>query len=311
MLIALGVFTTLLFVLLFGRGLWALLGRWSGWKEARKVPRTIRDLQAERDGLKAEKAMMASKLDASMSDMKLRLAEQMAEVSRNRNRLLDANGKMQGQADHITKLQGVIANREEKISALNSQIEENVKAIAQAWAKTAEHESDAARFSGMHKEAISAINIREDRIRNLEGEAKALREIIAAFLPGRDVAKDIPSMLGHNSAAHNSIAHNSLSLTRSLLSDVAENVTVLPEPAINNFQARFNVNNPLDTVNPQSASMGSMANDPFSAPVHVNDEPVPFPQDSVTVGPLEKGISNVLSLAERVRGLKNDLKKQS
>jgi hypothetical protein len=296
--------------LLFGRGLWALLGRWSGWKEARKVPRTIRDLQAERDGLKAEKAMMASKLDASMSDMKLRLAEQMAEVSRNRNRLLDANGKMQMQADEIGKLRGVIAIREEKISALNSQIEDNVKAIAQAWAKTADHESDAARFSGMHKEAITAIDIREDRIRNLEGEAKALREIIAAFLPGReigkDIGKDMPAMIGHNS-----MAHNALTLKRSLLSDVAENVTVLPEPAINSFQARFNVNNPLNTVDPQLASLDHMANDPFSAPLHVNDEPVQFPRDSEVVGPLEKGISNVLSLAERVRGLKNDLKKQS
>ena len=88
MLIALGVFATLFLVLLFGRGLWALLGRWSGWKDARKVPSTIRNLQAERDGLKAEKAMMASKLDSTLADMKLRLAEQMAEVSRNRNRLL-------------------------------------------------------------------------------------------------------------------------------------------------------------------------------------------------------------------------------
>lgn len=294
MLIALGVFATLFLVLLFGRGLWALLGRWSGWKEARKVPRTIRDLQAERDGLKAEKAMMASKLDSTLTDMKFRLAEQMAEVSRNRNRLLDANGKMQMQSDEIGKLRDEVTKRDDKIGALKTQIEENVKAISHAWAKTADHESDAARAFGMHKEAISAVNIREDRIRNLEGEAKALREIIAAFLPGKDIGREMQSAAGHNP----------LAVTRSLLTDVAENVTVLPEPAINSFQARFNLNNPLALVD-------TPASDPFSVPRHVNDEPASFPQEPEAVGPLEKGISNVLSLAERVRGLKNDLKKQS
>ncbi len=291
MLIALGVFATLFLVLLFGRGLWALLGRWSGWKDARKVPSTIRNLQAERDGLKAEKAMMASKLDSTLADMKLRLAEQMAEVSRNRNRLLDANGKMQIQSDEIVKLKGEIAKRDEKISALNIQIEENVKAISHAWAKTAEHESDAARFSGMHKEAISAVNIREDRIRNLEGEAKALREIVAAFLPGKDIVNEAHAGIGHNSQ------NNPLAITRSLLTEVAENVTVLPEPAINSFQARFNVNNPLMPVD--------AATQELTAAGFVNDEPATFS----TSGRLEQGISNVLSLAERVRVLQKGMKK--
>jgi hypothetical protein len=295
MLLALGVFATLFLVLLFGRGLWAVLGRWSGWKDARKVPRTIRDLQAERDGLKAEKAMMASKLDTSMSDMKLRLAEQMAEVSRNRNRLLDANGKLQNQSDEIGKLNSEISKRDEKISTLNIQIGENVKAISQAWAKTADHESDAARAFGMHKEAIIAVNIREDRIRNLEGEAKALREIIAAFLPGKDIGREIQTAVGHSAQI------KPLTLTRSLLTDVAENVTVLPEPAFNNFHARFNMNNPLVSAD--------QANETRVTPDPVNDEPIVFPGETTAAGPLEQGISNVLSLAERVRGLQKGMKK--
>jgi hypothetical protein len=291
MLLALGVFATLFLVLLFGRGLWAILGRWSGWKEARKVPRTIRDLQAERDGLKAEKAMMTSKLDTSISEMKLRLAEQMAEVSRNRNRLLDANGRLQNQSDEIGKLKNEITRRDDKIGALNTQIEENVKAISQAWAKTADHESDAVRAASMHKEAITAVNIREDRIRNLEGEAKALREIIAAFLPGKDIGREL----------HAAVGQNTLPVTRSLLTDVAENVTAFPEPAINSFQARFNVNNPLASVDTLSETL--LAPDP------VNDEPVSFPRETAAAGRLEQGISNVLSLAERVRGLQNGMKK--
>lgn len=290
MLLALGVFATLFLVLLFGRGLWALLGRWSGWKEARKVPRVIRDLQAERDGLKAEKAMMASKLEASMSGMKLRLAEQMAEVSRNRNRLLDANGKLQKQSDEIGKLKNEISKRDDKITALNIQIEENVKAISQAWSKTADHESDAVRAASLHKEAVKAVNIREDRVRNLEVETKALREIIAAFLPGKDIGREL----------HAAVGQNTLPVTRSFLTDAAENVTVLPEPAINSFQARFNVDYPLVPVD-------AMA-DAVSAAEHVNDQPATFTREIATPGPLEQGFSNVLSLAERVRVLQKGMK---
>jgi hypothetical protein len=294
MLLALGVFATLFLVLLFGRGLWAILGRWSGWKDARKVPRTIRDLQAERDSLRAEKAMMTSKLDSSMSEMKLRLAEQMAEVSRNRNRLLDANSKMQTQSDEIEKLKNEVAKRNEKIGSLNTQIEENVKAISQAWAKTAEHESDAARAFGMHKEAITAVNIREDRIRGIESEAKALREIIAAFLPGNNIGNDIGRELP------DAVGQSTLPVTRSLLTNVAENVKVLPDAAMNSFQARFNVAGPL-------ASVSDVAETRLT-PEHVNDEPVTLPRDSTRSYPLERGISNVLSLAERVRDLQKSVK---
>jgi hypothetical protein len=140
----------------------------------------------------------------------------------------------------------------------------------------------------MHREAITAVNIREDRIRNLEGESKALREIIAAFLPGKDIGKEL----------HSAVGQSALPISRSLLTDVAENVTVLPEPAINSFQARFNINNPL-----------AAADNPLVTPEPLNDEPLSFPREVATAGPLEQGISNVLSLAERVRGLQKGMKK--
>jgi hypothetical protein len=300
MLLALGCSATLFVVLLFGRGIWSLLGRWSGWKDARKVPRALRDLKAERDGLKAEKAMMASKLEANMSDMKLRLAEQMAEVSRNRNRLLDANGKLQMQADEMSRLKGEITRREEKIGALNVQIQENVKAIASAWAKTADHEGDAARAMGMHKEAISAVDMREERIRNLETEAKALREIIAAFLPGKDIAAEVRAAVGENPvhAARSALLENRPSL------NFDDTVADLP---VNVFQARFNTNTGNPLTNPLGPVEGH-SEQQLVMPASMNDEPLTFPRPSEGHGPLDKGISNVLSLAERVRGLQKIVK---
>jgi DNA repair exonuclease SbcCD ATPase subunit len=53
----------------------------------RATPTTIAELQSDRDRLRAEYAMLWRKLELRMSDLKTKLAEQMAEVSRNRNRI--------------------------------------------------------------------------------------------------------------------------------------------------------------------------------------------------------------------------------
>ncbi len=291
MLLALGVFATLFLVLLFGRGVWSLLGRWSGWKEARKVPRTIRDLQAERDSLKAEKAMMASKLENALSDMKLRLAEQMAEVSRNRNRVLDANAKLQAQSNEIETLKAEILRREEKVFALNAQIQDNVNAISQAWAKTAEHESDTTRAMTMHKEAIAAIDLRDERIRNLVSEARTLREIIATLVPGKGTTQVAPSA----EAAVTILPARDMALRE------LEMPSSKVEPVANSFSARFSISNPLTVAEIQSPEISQ------AEPVAASAEAAP--QEASEAGPLEQEISNVLSITERIRVLQKGIKR--
>lgn len=51
------------------------------------VPANIVELQADRDRLRAEYAMLSRKLELRIDDLKTRNAEQTAEVSRNRNRI--------------------------------------------------------------------------------------------------------------------------------------------------------------------------------------------------------------------------------
>jgi hypothetical protein len=251
LLFVLGFCAALFLVLLFGRGLFAVLGQWSGWRETRQQPTAIRELQAERDGLRAEKAIMAQKLEASLSDMKMRLAEQMAEVSRNRNRLLDMGQTVKEREATIAHLQTQLDDKSSLVTSLQSQIEENVKSINLAYAKMAQRDDDHMKMQHVLKDGQSTLLMRDEKIRNLIDETKALRDMVGNPLQSLPTEQPV---LG-----------------------------VVP----NSFEARFaNIaaGNPLS-----NGSELSLADDSS--------------QD------VERSVSNVLSLAERVRNLKVGMKK--
>ncbi len=85
--LGLGFAVASLISLFLGRAAWRSGVRLGARRMARKVPGTVSELQTERDSMRAENAMMARKLEVRMGEMKARLAEQTAEVSRHRNRI--------------------------------------------------------------------------------------------------------------------------------------------------------------------------------------------------------------------------------
>jgi chromosome segregation ATPase len=87
MLVALGFAVAALFALFLGRIAWVFALGLGKKRMQRATPTTIAELQSDRDRLRAEYAMLWRKLELRMTDLKTKLAEQMAEVSRNRNRI--------------------------------------------------------------------------------------------------------------------------------------------------------------------------------------------------------------------------------
>jgi chromosome segregation ATPase len=87
MLVALGFAVAALIALFLGRFAWVFALRLGKKRMQRAAPSTIAELQSDRDRLRAEYAMLSRKLELRMNDLKIKLAEQMAEVSRNRNRI--------------------------------------------------------------------------------------------------------------------------------------------------------------------------------------------------------------------------------
>ena len=177
LLFVLGFFAALFLVLLLGRGVWSIVGNWNSWREQRRQPLVIRELQAERDSLKAEKAIMAQKLESSLSDMKMRMAEHMAEVARSRNRLLDMGATLKERENTISQQASLLADYKERVAGLETQIEENVKAINLAYAKVAQREEQQGKLEQMLKETQSALLLRDEKIRIHSNETSGLRNL--------------------------------------------------------------------------------------------------------------------------------------
>jgi predicted nucleic acid-binding Zn-ribbon protein len=128
MLVALGFVLALLLALLFGRGLWNVAVALGARHNAKNVPVQMLELQADRDRLRAEHAMMARKLELRLEDIKARMTEQMAEVSRSRNRV-------QTLIQQLETSESTLATRDREIAALTSQVEAH-KADLEAGATT-------------------------------------------------------------------------------------------------------------------------------------------------------------------------------
>ena len=283
LLFVLGFCVALFVVLLFGRGVWAMMGTWAGWRDQRRQPAAILELQAERDSLKAEKAMMAQKLEATVNDLKMRMAEQMAEVSRNRNRLLDLGQTLKEREATISHLTSQLDDRSASVLSLNTQIEENVKAINLAYAKMAQREEEHSKMQGVLKEAQSTLLMRDEKIRNLMDEAKALRDLATNVSP--------------STAETGLIAKGKGPIPFQAAPVIA---APLRNQVFESFPANANSGNPLL---------------PVEQLMQANGETLRFEntsnnfEESEQVETLDRSVSNVLSLAERVRSLQSGMKK--
>ena len=116
MVLALGSALTFVFFLLFGRVFWNVAARAGARRSAKQVPVAMLELQADRDRLRAEHAVMARKLELRLDDIKVRMTEQMAEVSRNRNRVQSLLQDLEGKDDALKQ-------REDELSSVKNQLE--------------------------------------------------------------------------------------------------------------------------------------------------------------------------------------------
>jgi chromosome segregation ATPase len=152
MLVALGFAVAALIALFLGRFAWVFALRLGKKRMQRAAPSTIAELQADRDRLRAEYAMLSRKLELRMNDLKIKLAEQMAEVSRNRNRidhlisevrsrdaqLSQRDTELQGLRMQITPLETELSARTATVQNLKEQLrgrDEEIHKLSQTLEK--------------------------------------------------------------------------------------------------------------------------------------------------------------------------------
>ncbi len=126
----LGFAVASLIALFLGRSAWRSGVRLGARRMQRKVPGTVSELQTERDSMRAENAMMARKLEVRMGEMKAKLAEQAAEVSRHRNRIeiMAADLAQRDKADG--GLRAEIARLEEEVATYEGLISQRTDSVS-------------------------------------------------------------------------------------------------------------------------------------------------------------------------------------
>ncbi|HQY73744.1 MAG TPA: hypothetical protein PLK44_08530 [Aestuariivirga sp.] len=132
MLLILGFSIAAFLGLIAGRIAWKLAFRLGARHTQRNMPSNMIELQTDRDRMRAEHAMMAKKLELRLSDIRMRMAEQTAEVSRHRNRfeilkqdlakrdelLLERNAEIVSLRDEVSRLEKLVREKDAEVKAM-------------------------------------------------------------------------------------------------------------------------------------------------------------------------------------------------
>jgi uncharacterized protein (DUF3084 family) len=122
MYLALGFATAGLIALLLGRLLWDLAVSVGRRRAQRTAPPAVAELQAERNQLRAENAMLARRLEVRLNELKMQLAEHMAEVSRSRNRVDHLSTEIEKRDASLAERDAEIGRLTERCGILESEL---------------------------------------------------------------------------------------------------------------------------------------------------------------------------------------------
>lgn len=176
MLVILGFALAALIALFIGRFAWGVALRLGAKRMQRQVPSTVAELHSERDRLRAEYAMLSRKLEMRLSDIKMRMAEQMAEVTRNRNRVETLSGE-------VKKRDAELETWRETAAGLEAQLMEMTRANAALGEEIGRLNSE---IAGLR----TSLGERDERIAALNAELAAATSLIAALAPRAEETVD-------------------------------------------------------------------------------------------------------------------------
>jgi DNA repair exonuclease SbcCD ATPase subunit len=122
LLIVLGFALASLLALFVGRFFWAIAIRLGARRMQKQVPSTVKELQADRDRLRADYALISQKLGTHLETVKTRMAEQMAEVTRSRNRIQSLTEDVNVRDSEITLLKDRISTLEAEAATRTAEL---------------------------------------------------------------------------------------------------------------------------------------------------------------------------------------------
>ncbi len=322
MVLALGAVLTCIVFLLFGRLMWSVAMAAGTRKRTRQQPIEILELKADRDRLRAEHALMVRKLDLRLDDIKLRMAEQAAEVTRNRNRVQNLLIDMDKRGDILEKVSNEKANLATRLLAAETEVEAANRTIENLSAEGMRRDAEMEKLQKALRKTSANLHEKQGLVANLnEALAKVLRgdtseaktaengEVVAINSKLRQRVAEIAAISADISKDHDPTVAESTEEPPVVAAPVAHKPTLedldlqakVDETAriADDIQRELKV---LDQLLEQSA--------PTPTPVAANsDEPAPDTSSEETKEqPKRQGaMANVISMAQRIRALQQNM----
>ena len=123
MLAVFAIALLILGILLIAHGVWSFGARKKTRRRGKAEPKTTSEIQAERDRLRAEYAVMARKQEIQIKDLKTKLTEHRAEVSRGRNKINELAALLDERAEEVELRSQEVAGFRETVTPLEAELE--------------------------------------------------------------------------------------------------------------------------------------------------------------------------------------------
>ncbi len=170
MLVALGATLALIAVVLFSRGMWEAALYVMRKRRENEIPAKIIALEAERDKLRAEHASMAVTMETTIADVKRRMAEQSAEVSRHRNKMLGLTEDVLDRDKQLEARGRDIADLTNRVSELDALSIARAMAIKDLDQQLNARQDDIKRLTLSNAELLNRLESSEEHLKDIKRE---------------------------------------------------------------------------------------------------------------------------------------------
>jgi chromosome segregation ATPase len=312
LLVALGFSLAALIALFAGRLLWPLAVRLGARRIRRKVPLGVAELQTERDTLRAEYAMLSQKLNSRLDGAKTRMAEQTAEVTRNRNRialltaelndrdaLLAAHAKESDRLRaRVAELENAQAESQAAIATLRQEFERKTLLAEALGRSVAERDRRIADLTGEGERLSIELKSLEHLVADLDSRTAALApldgEVIPAAEPAPPAADAAQSRLRQRI---DELAALSQQIAETRAAVAAEGGPAAVEPTVRDKLEQ--AARETEDLQKELARLDADWNARLNSLESAAGKPAPR----------HRAVANVISLANRIRSLQKDIAK--
>jgi chromosome segregation ATPase len=311
MLVALGFAIATLIALFVGRFAWDLALSIGRRRAQQNTPASLIELQTERDRLRAEHAMLSRKLELKLEDYKTRVVQQMAEVTRNRNRIQNIASEMSSRDAVVAERDKQIAALKERVAALEADLTESAEALQTAMDQIKAQDVEAYRLKGEIEELNLKVAARDLSLEVLQAEIGGRASLPAAG--PQDAHAHLRQRIAELKELSQQIAQQRAQLKQNALSDSeagTPEAKTLAEAGQSLAEKIDDAERDVDELALELKQLDKKWQNRLSGKTKRDDDEdgeedtkrasdKPFP----SLG----GVANVISLAQRIRSLKKDI----